>query len=893
MKSSSEIRKAFLNYFNNVGHEIVSSSPLPQKDNPTLLFTNAGMNQFANTFLGVEKRPYNRAVTAQKCMRIAGKHNDLENVGPSPRHHTFFEMLGNFSFGDYFKTDAIAYAWEFLTSPDHMGLDIERLWISIYDDDDEAFELWQKHVPADRILRFGKSENFWEMGDVGPCGPCSEIHYYWGDLDKMTPDGVNVDDEYLEIWNLVFMQYEKDESGTMTPLPKPSIDTGMGLERLAQILQDKVNNYDTDVFTPAMDMVQELLGDDDAQRDEKYVGYRVIADHVRAATFMLSDGVRPGNDGADYVLRMVIRRAAKFGREIGFSDPFMASVAHVYIEQMAEAYPELRAHADHIKHSLTQEEDRFSRTLDRALIELDKLLAGLKENGQSEVPGDIAFDLYATHGLPVEITNDIAQEQGFTVDADGFLEAKEAHKIASGKGAFKGYDLEENIYAKLFNELVEEGVLPAAGVAQKQYDEPRLQSKVVAILRKGERTDVAKKGDTVELITAETPFYVESGGQMSDIGSMTVSATGCQMRITGMSKPVDGLLVHAGKVVDGEVKLGANVMLRVDNSRRADIRRNHTATHILHEELRRHLGTHVTQAGSLVAPDRLRFDFTHGESVGADVLQKIEQAINAAIMANYPLSIADMGQKEAIDHGAMALFGEKYGDIVRTVKIGKGDVPYSFELCGGLHVSETGDIGLFHFLNEGSVSSGVRRVEAITGRAARDYVFERLALLGRLSRKLNTPADELEGRISGLMDDNRTLQKEIESIKKESLVGGFEGLMQQVQEVNGVKLLAAQVDGADADGLRELTDRYRDKVGSGVAVLAAVSNDKPILIAVVTDDLTKRGLHAGNIIREVAKMVGGGGGGRPTMAQAGGRDAARLPEALAAVPNLVASSLKN
>ncbi len=893
MKSSNEIRSAFLNYFKNVGHEIVSSSPLPQKDNPTLLFTNAGMNQFANTFLGLEKRPYSRAVTSQKCMRIAGKHNDLENVGPSPRHHTFFEMLGNFSFGDYFKKDAIAYAWDFLTSPEQMDLDVERLWVSIYTDDDEAFELWQAHVPADRILRFGKSENFWEMGDVGPCGPCSEIHYYLGDMDKMTADGVNVDDEYLEIWNLVFMQYEKDENGVMTPLPRPSIDTGMGLERITQVIQGKTNNYDTDVFTNAMDMVQELLGDTDEQRDEKYVGYRVIADHVRAATFMIADGVRPGNDGADYVLRMVIRRAAKFGREIGFSDPFMAHVSHVYIEQMAEAYPQLRAHADHIKNMLTQEENRFSRTLDRALIELDKVLSDLKASELSEIPGDIAFDLYATHGLPVEITNDIAQDKGFSVDAEGFLNAKEAHKIASGKGAFKGYDLEANIYAKLFQELVAAGELTAEGVTQKQYDAPRLQSKVIALIRDGERTDAARKGDKVEIITTETPFYVESGGQVSDVGSLTVSASGCQVRITGMSKPIDGLLVHQGTVVDGEIKLGANIMLRVDNGRRADIRRNHTATHILHEELRRHLGTHVTQAGSLVAPDRLRFDFTHGESVGAETLQKIEQEINVAIMANYPITITHMGQKEAINMGAMALFGEKYGDVVRTVKIGQDTTPYSFELCGGLHVSETNDIGLFHFLSEGSVSSGVRRVEAITGRAAREYVFERLALLGRLSRQLNAPADELEGRIGSLLDDNRTLQKEIEAIKKESLVGGFDALMAQIQQVNGVNLLAAQVDGADADGLRELSDRYRDKVGSGVAVLAAVNNDKPILIAVATDDLVKRGVHAGNIVREVAKMVGGGGGGRPNMAQAGGRDVARLPEALAAVPNLVASSLKD
>ncbi|MCB0033220.1 MAG: alanine--tRNA ligase, partial [Anaerolineales bacterium] len=575
-KSSNDIREAFIRFFESKQHEHVESSPLPQKDNPTLLFTNAGMNQFANTFLGLEKRPYSRAVTSQKVMRVSGKHNDLTNVGPSPRHHTFFEMLGNFSFGDYFKEDAIAYAWEFLTSPDYMGLDKERLWVSIYTDDDEADELWQKHVPAERVLRFGKEENFWEMGDVGPCGPCSEIHYYWGDLDKMTPDGVNVDDEYLEIWNLVFMQFEKDGKGGMEPLPRPSIDTGMGLERIAQVAQGVTNNYETDLFTSAMDVVQELLNHSDAEREEHIVGYRVIADHVRAATFLIGDGLRPGNDGAEYVLRMIIRRAARFGRDLGFSQPFMQYVAHAYIQLMGDAYPELKAQAENIKKTLTQEEERFSRTLDNALVQLDRVLADLEKNEETVIPGDVAFDLYSTHGLPLEITRDLAEEREFQVDEKGYELAKQEHAERSGTGAFKGYETAGNIYLSLFNDLTNEGQLGPNGVEQKQYGPPRLESTIVGMIRHDERTDIAKGGDSVEIVTAETPFYVESGGQVSDIGTLTAISSGAQMRITGVQNR-SGLIVHLGEIIQGEIKLGDKVMLRVDNTRRADIRRNHTA----------------------------------------------------------------------------------------------------------------------------------------------------------------------------------------------------------------------------------------------------------------------------------------------------------------------------
>ena len=885
---SNQIRRAFIDYFRSVGHEEVASAPLPQKDNPTLLFNNAGMNQFAKVFLGQEKRPYSRAVTSQKCMRVSGKHNDLTSVGPSPRHHTFFEMLGNFSFGDYFKKEAIQYAWEFLTEV--MELDKSRLWVSVYTDDDEAEELWQAHIAPERILRFGKKENFWEMGDVGPCGPCSEIHYYLGDMADMKAEGVNVEDDYLEIWNLVFMQYEKAADGSLTPLPRPSIDTGMGLERITQVKQGFTNNYDTDLFTPAMDVVQELLRHSDEERRANYVGYRVIADHVRAATFVIADGVRPGNDGAEYVLRMVIRRAARFGRDMGFSQPFMAHVAGAYIQHMGEAYPELIAQMEHIKRTLTQEEERFARTLDNALVQLERVL---EETADKRIPGNVAFDLYATHGLPLEITRDLAEERGFTVDEAGYVVAKAEHALASGSGAFKGYELGGNIYSQIAQDLISEGKLPAEGVSQAQYGSPRLESTVIGLLRNGERTDAAKMGDEVEVITAVTPFYLEAGGQVSDVGVITALASGGQMQVVEMAKPVAGLIVHRGRLVQGALKLGDKVILRVDDERRSDIRRNHTATHILHEELRRKLGKHVTQAGSLVAPDRLRFDFTHDAAVGKPQLAEITAAVNAAISANYPLVITEMGQKEAIAQGAMALFGEKYGDVVRTVKIGAGDKPYSFELCGGLHVRETADIQRFILTSESAVSAGVRRIEALTGRAAQAYVQERLAVLDSLASKLNCPPAELEGRLDALLAEQKRLQKEVESLRQQNLIGQFEAMLEQTTQVRDVNLLVAQLAGADPDSLRVLADKFRERFPTqGAAVLATVKDDKPLIIAVVTKDLHGRGLSAGNLVREVAQAVGGGGGGRPDLAQAGGKDATKLPEALAAVLGLVDAALK-
>jgi alanyl-tRNA synthetase len=894
--SSQEIRQAFLDFFAEMGHETVASAPLPQFDNPTLLFTNAGMNQFVDVFLGKEKRPYSRAASSQKCMRVQGKHNDLENVGPSPRHHTFFEMLGNFSFGDYFKSGAIRYAYDFLTKV--CQIDPDRLYYTVHTSDDEAEAIWRDEIGVnpDRILRMGDKTNFWMMGDVGPCGPTSEVHYDWGPehctcgRDDCSVLLDNDCGRWLEIWNLVFMQFDQDIKGKRIPLPKPGVDTGMGLERITSVVQQTPANYDNDLFQPAMGRVQALLGHSDAEREAHTVGYRVIADHGRAATFLIGDGVRPGSTGAGYVLRMIIRRAARFGRTIGFSEPFLVAVAEDYIDYMGDVYPELQQRRELILRTLRQEEERFARTLDAAVAQLEEILARLLQQGETEIDGDTAFNLYATHGLPLEITRDIAQEQGFAVDEKGFKAAREAHALASGAGAFGEYEAGRNPYADFLHQLTESGQLEE-GVEYDPYSGATLQADIVGLLREGQPIDQLNIGETAELVTSATCFYVEAGGEVSDTGEIrTKSGRFC---VSDTKRPVPGLIIHIGELVEGEMKVGETAVLRVDDRRRADIRRNHTATHILHEELRRHLGTHVTQAGSLVAPDRLRFDFTHDQAVDRPTLAAVEADINRAIQRNLNVKAEYMGQKEAITAGAMALFGEKYGDIVRTIQIGNGQNgrAYSFELCGGLHVEQTGDIGLFRFVSEGAVAAGTRRVEAVTGRAARDLIAERLNTLERVAQLLNAPIAEVESRLESLLAEHRALQKQLEKLQRQSARSQFESLLAQMQTVNGVPLLAAQVDVADVDALREMTDWFRDKVESGTAVLASVVNGKPLIIATVTDDLIQRGLKAGDLVREVAKIVGGGGGGRPNLAQAGGKDPAKLPEALAAVPQLVADAI--
>ncbi|MFZ1754053.1 MAG: alanine--tRNA ligase, partial [Caldilineaceae bacterium] len=707
--STKEIRQLFLDYFHELNHTIVDSSNLVPADDPTLLFINAGMNQFKDVFLGLEKRDYNRATTSQKCLRVSGKHNDLENVGPSPRHHTFFEMLGNFSFGDYFKKEAIQFAWHLLVN--EMGLPTDRLWFTVYTDDDEAEQLWQQVGAApERVLRFGKKDNWWSMGDVGPCGPCSEIHYYWGDLDKQTPAGVNVDDEYLEIWNLVFMQYEqKEPGGELLPLPKPSVDTGAGLERLASILQGKDNNYDTDAFTPIMARIQELLGHTDAQRQEHLTGYRVIADHSRAMTFLIGDGVLPGNENRNYVLRMVLRRAARFGKRIGFEKPFLAEICQAVIDEYGGHYTDLPAKRDFILQTVTAEEERFQRTLNTGLAILDEIIQRLRAEGQTVIPGEEAFRLWGTYGFPVDITRDVAQEQGFSVDEAGFQAALAEDRAKSKASAIAHLPADLSVYGELLQALQEKGSLDENGVRSLIYESAAdVDTKVIGLVVDGASVSSANAGQRVEIVLPQTPFYVESGGQVSDTGDIyyfpeDLDEPVWAVRVDDTRRPIAGLIVHIGEVVSGTVQVGDPAYAVIDVERRWDIMRNHTATHILHKELRARLGDHVHQAGSLVAPDRLRFDFTHTAAISSEELADIEAAANEAILANLLVGDRWTGLEQAKAEGAMALFGEKYGDTVRIVSIGDPEEDdYSKELCGGTHVDSTAEIGSLRIISEGS-----------------------------------------------------------------------------------------------------------------------------------------------------------------------------------------------
>jgi alanyl-tRNA synthetase len=669
------------------------------------------------------------------------------------------------------------------------------------------------------------------------------------------------------------------------------VDTGLGLERITSIQQQTPVNYDTDLFRPAMARVQEMLGDDEEMRKEHMTAYRVIADHGRAATFLIGDGVDPGSEGGSYVLRMIIRRAVRYGRMIGFHEPFLADVASVYIEKMGPVYPELRQRREHILQTLTKEEVRFARTLDGALERLESVLEDLDKSGQGQISGQTAFDLHATYGLPLEITRDVAQERGFGVDEEGFRMAREEHAVASGSGAFDRYETEAGVYDRLLSQLVDEGKLPPSGVHHDPYSGVNMTASVVAILKDGETLTSASKGERVEVVTAATPFYVEAGGEVSDTGVIEVRGDQGQLFVEDVRQPVPGLIVHAGELRHGEMVPGVEASLEVDEQRRWDIRRNHTATHILHRELRRHLGDHVVQKGSLVAPDRLRFDFSLGHALDPQMLDEIEADVNDAILRNLPVEIDFMGQREAIEKGAMALFGEKYGDIVRTIQIGDPRNPYSFELCGGLHVNETGDIGSFHFTSEEAVGAGLRRVEAVTGRGAQQYVARRLAILDEVAHLLNTADDELLARIEALQAENRDLRKAIEQVQRERARDEFESLLARIQQVDGVGLLAERVNVAGADELREMADWFRDKVDSGVAVFATVQNGKPLLIATVTEDVIRRGVKAGDLVRDVAKIVGGGGGGRPGLAQAGGRDPGKIDEALEAARALVRATL--
>lgn len=898
--STDEIRQLWFDYFIELNHQQVDSSNLVPNNDPTLLFANSGMVQFKDALLGLEKRPYNRAVTAQKCLRVSGKHNDLEEVGPSPRHHTFFEMLGNFSFGDYFKKEAIQWAWHLLV--DELGLPTERLWFSIYEDDDEAEQLWiDVGAAPERVLRFGKKDNWWSMGDTGPCGPCSEIHYYWGDLDEQVPDGVNRDDEYLEIYNLVFVQYDQKADGELVPLAAPSVDTGMGLERLASILQGTDNNYDTDAFTAIMAHIQRLSGESDEQRAEHLYRYRAIADHVRAITFLIGDGVLPGNEGRSYVLRMVLRRAARFGKLLGLEEPFLAQVAETVIEQMGEQYKDLPGKRDFITQNITAEEERFQRTLDAGLARLDDLMADLKADSKTIIPGPDAFFLWDTFGFPLDLTRDVAEENGFTVDEEGFADALAAQKEKSRASAQATTGVDVSVYADLLEQLKGDGLLESDGVTHLIYESlDETDTTIVGILHNGDSVSEAHAGSEVELILPETPFYVESGGQISDTGEIyyfpeDMDEPVWSVEVTGMARPLPGMIVHIGKVTSGTVKLNDPARATIDTERRWDVMRNHTGTHVLHTALRKRLGDHVHQAGSLVAPERLRFDFTHGQPLSKEDLAEIEQYANDIVLANFDVNIRWTSYDRAVSEGAMALFGEKYGDEVRVVSFGEDNAwqekPVSMELCGGTHVESTAEIGSFRVTNESSVAAGVRRIEVVTGRGAEQLIEERFDSIDSLAALLNTKPEGVADAVQQLRQQNQELKQELAQLRKKQAKDESASLLEQAIQVQNANVLAVQVEAADVNTMRDMTDWFRDKLGSSIVMVGSVINDKPMLVAAVTDDLISRGAHAGNMIREAAKVVGGGGGGRPNMAQAGGKDASKLADALATVPTWVEENL--
>jgi alanyl-tRNA synthetase len=882
--SSAEIRETFLDFFEEQNHQRVPSSSLVPGNDPTLLFTNAGMVQFKDVFLGMDKRDYTRATTAQKCMRVSGKHTDLDNVGPSTRHHTFFEMLGNFSFGDYFKKEACQLAYDLLTTA--YGMPAERLYFTVHHDDREAYDIWVNKVgvPAEHVCVMGDKDNFWMMADVGPCGYTSEIHW-----DNRPQDGpataqasFNADDgRFLEIWNLVFMQFEALPDGTRVPLPKTGVDTGMGLERVVAVLQGADNNYDTDLFLPIFAAIQQVAGHDEATRRANIIPYRVIADHLRGACFMIADGVRPGTQGRDYICRMVLRRAMRFGKKMGLNQAFLVPVADATIAKMGEIYPEIIENADTIRRTIALEETRFSRTMDRGLAELDNLLAELPEAGT--LSGEAAFFLHATLGLPFEVTRDIAEERGYHVDQAGFRKAQDDHAEVSRQGSMFGNIDVGKAYNDLLDTLRQNGF---DSVYHNPYEALTVETEVIAITQNGQPLNSAVVGERIEVVLKATPFYVESGGQVSDTG--TLEGEGFLVDVEDVRRPVGGLIIHIGEVVQGIITTGVKLTASVDEARRVDITRNHTGTHLLHAALRNILGTHVQQRGSLVAPDRLRFDFSHDGALSAEELRAVQREVNEHIIADLPVLPVWKSLEKAKTEGAMALFGEKYGAEVRTISVGNGTQRYSYELCGGNHVSHTATIGTFVITQETSVAQGIRRIEAITGQTALDYVEHRLNTLNQVARRLQTAPDSLAERVESLQEQIKAQQNEIEQLYRRLAREEFNYVLGQTEQVNGVAVLVAQMNPTTSDTLREMTDWFRDKYQErGVVVLGMVAdNGNPQLIAVVTKDLTDR-LHAGNIIREVAQIVGGGGGGRPNMAQAGGRDAEKLPEALARARDII------
>ena len=875
--TGNEVRRQFLDYFKRHDHRVVRSSSLVPQDDPTLLFTNAGMVQFKRSFLGEENRGYQRATTSQKCVRAGGKHNDLENVGYTARHHTFFEMLGNFSFGDYFKETAIEYGWDLLTNG--FGLPEDKLWVSIYLDDDEAHDIWHRQigVPEDRIRRFGEKDNFWAMGDTGPCGPCSEIHLDRGDIHGCGKPDCTLGcecDRFLEIWNLVFMQFNRDASGNMTPLPKPSIDTGLGLERMVSIVQDVPTNFDTDLILPIMREVEVLSGVRLGERREADVAMKVIADHSRAAAFLIGDGVLPSNEGRGYVLRRIMRRAIRYGRNIGLADPFLHRTARVVFDIMKPAYPELSDAAAFITNVILNEETRFSETLDFGLRLLNDALGEIRAKGASEVPGDLIFKLYDTFGFPVDIVRDVVRDEKMTLDVAGFEKAMAGQRERSRSVATFAS------MGEAFKRLSSEGFQPQF----VGYETTRCEARVLVLARDGKEIDAAGAGNEVEIVTDVTPFYGAAGGQVGDSGHIGAVASSPELAVsvTDTVKDPTGLIIHKGQVLAGTLRKGDVVVLSVDSQKREATELNHTATHILHAVLREVLGAHVKQAGSLVAPDRLRFDFTHFAQIDRDTLSRIEAMVNERIRQNVPTAIEEMAAEDAFKSGATALFEEKYGDRVRVISLSS----FSKELCGGTHTERTGDIGLFRITSEASVASGVRRIDALTGKEALAYTQEMSRVLQEAAHLVKDRPEALAERVHRLLADHKVCEKEIERLKAVLASRSAEGAEEDVKLIAGVKVLVKRVDADTPAALRELADKFKERIKSGVVVLGSAAGGKALLIAGVTRDLTDR-FHAGNIVKQAAGMVGGGGGGRPDMAQAGGTQPEKLDDALSAVYNML------
>ena len=927
--TGNEIRQTFIDFFVEHGHTAVPSISLVPGGDSTLLFTNSGMVQFKDVFLGTDKRPYKRAVDSQKCMRVAGKHNDLDDVGRDDTHHTFFEMLGNWSFGDYYKKEAIAWSWQLLT--DVWGLPKDKLYATCFEDeknliprDDEAADAWKAQPGFDpsHVLFFGRKENFWQMAETGPCGPCSEIHIDLGeerDNLRGTDHRCGVNGEctrFLELWNNVFIQYNLFPDGRLEPLPARHVDTGMGFERIVSVLQGVDSNYKTDLFAGTLDVLSSLTGKTREQMYADFTPYRVIADHARSAAFLIADGVVPGNAGRNYITRMIIRRAARFGTKIGLHEPFLAKVAEAVIAEYGDFYPELKKNSGAIFDNLTREEIRFARTIESGTAQLENLLSELRASGQTVLDGHRAFDLYATYGLPFEISRDIAREHGLDVDEEGFKAAREEHSLASGGGKaigrMGGEDAE--FFAGILKDLHKKKKLGDHGVEYDPYTSPRLQGEVLAIVVNGQSVDSASFGDEVQVILPKTGYYVESGGQVNDEGTIRSlpipSGRGAggegewEIDVTDVRRASAGVIVHVGEVVSGQPKVGDLALAEVDTVRRHDIMRNHTATHLLHAALHQVLGEHARQAGSLVAPDRLRFDFNHPEAMTPEQIERVERIVNDAIAADMEVVPRLKSRDDAIAEGAMALFGEKYGETVRTITITQPSsfesmgeeetithplavmekLPrYSYELCGGTHLDRTSDVGAFIIVSEGSAAAGVRRIEAVTGRGAYDLIARRFKMLKQTASALKSSIEDVPFKVEALQDEVSDLKKELAGLRTQLALSAFNTQLSNVQTVKDVHVLAMEIPGANMDTLRSLSDRFREKYPqNGAAVLTT----GPTVIAVVTEDLTKRGLKASDLIMG----IGGKGGGRPNMAQ--GSLAGDVRESLGKVAQVLEEKLK-